>query len=69
MYGKKVRLRILFIIAFTAIIVLSIYLVLKSVIMNLISLVVIEIESFLTIPPILIFFLSSSDDILISEGD
>jgi cytochrome c-type biogenesis protein CcmE len=30
MYGKKVRLRILFIIAFTAIIVLSIYLVLKS---------------------------------------
>jgi cytochrome c-type biogenesis protein CcmE len=30
MYGKKVKLRILFIAAFTAIIVLSIYLILKS---------------------------------------
>ena len=30
MYGKKVKLRILFIVAFTAIIVLSIYLILKS---------------------------------------
>ena len=30
MYGKKVKLRILFIVAFTAIIVLSIYLIVKS---------------------------------------
>ena len=42
---------------------------LKSVIIKLTSFDLKEIESYLTIPPILIFFLSISLDKFISDGD
>ena len=61
MYGRKVKLRLLFVFIILITLILSVFLVLKSVIINLTSLEFIEIEFFLTIPPTLILLLSISE--------
>ena len=79
MYGRKVKLRFLFVVIILLTLILSVFLVLKSLEENVVyfqspseiytSSEFTLIEFFLTIPPTLILFVSNSDNVLISVGD